>query len=177
MNKIMRTLPAFLVVSLLFAGTVNAQEAGEHFIEEQGGFEIYGPKGWTVVDAGLQHRTFMGPVDNHFSPNLNFSNEEYDGTIDAFIDALLDFLPQLLSNFNVIERGDFTTTGGLTGVRCTTHANMNQVAVRQRMYLFLNDNGRIMVIIATSNQSDGEKYDTLFDESVRTFKWLNSIET
>jgi hypothetical protein len=113
----------------------------------------------------------IGPVDQ-LAPNINFVDEEYNGPIADYIDAVIAFLPQLLSNFTVIERGGFTTNDGLTGGKIITQANMNQTALRQRMYLFLNGKDRIMAITATSSQINGEKYDDIFDESVKTFKWI-----
>jgi hypothetical protein len=56
MNKIMYSLLVFSVI-FAFSGcatnqntknttvTINVEDFGEHFVEEQGGFEIYGPKG------------------------------------------------------------------------------------------------------------------------------------
>jgi hypothetical protein len=158
--------------ALLIFLAINGEVFGEHLVEKQGGFEIYGPKTWEITDVGLKYKVLMGPTENQFTLNINFSDEAYNGPIADYIDATIDLLPQFFSNFTVVERDDFTTNDGLTGVKMVTQANLNQIAVRQRMYFFLNGKDKIMIITASSSQINGENYDDIFDKSVKTFKWV-----
>jgi hypothetical protein len=49
---------------------------------------------------------------------------------------------------------------------------MNEIQVRQRFYFIQNTKGTaIMVISGTAPFFSGDKYDTLFDECVKTFDW------
>jgi hypothetical protein len=173
MNKIIYSL-AILQVMFAFSGNaalVSAEERGERLIEKQGGFEIYGPQAWKIADTGLKYKIFRGPTDKQFTPNINFTDGEHDGSITEYIDAAIEIISQYFTNFILIERTSFTTNAGLKGRKIITEANLNQIPFRQSVYFFLNGKGKIMLITATSNQNNGAEYDAIFDESIRTFIW------
>jgi len=60
----------------------------------------------------------------------------------------------------------------LQGRFITLTGGINDVRVRQRLYLIQNKNKTaIMVINGTAPFAGGEKYDAIFDECVKTFNW------
>jgi hypothetical protein len=145
---------------------------GIQFIEENAGFSMYAPKDWEIVDANQKYKMLMGATENNFSPNINFSDEQFSGKVSDYIDACLELFPQIFSDFKVLERNYFTANNGVQGERITTQARLNEIQVRQRMYFIQNKkNTAIMGITCTVSPAMGTKYDNIFDNCVETFEW------
>jgi hypothetical protein len=154
------------------AKNINPDDFGIHFIEINGGFSMYAPKDWEIADTSLKYKILMGPAENNFSPNINFSEEEFTGEVSDYIDACLELLPQIFANFELLERTGFITNGGVQGGRITTQGRLNDIQVRQRIYIIPNKkNTAIIGITCTISPSMRTRYDAIFDKCVGTFEW------
>jgi hypothetical protein len=175
---------AFCFLGILFVGCIstgnvessnqgfNNEIHGELYVERNAGFSMYIPKGWEIRDMNQKYLMAMGPVEDNFSPNINFGDDQYSGAISEYIDAVIAQLSQLYVDLEIFENEKFTTNIGLQGRYITLSGRMNEIHVRQKLYLMQNKKGTaIMVITGTVLFASGEKYDALFDECVKTFNW------
>ncbi|MCL2293806.1 MAG: hypothetical protein FWC36_02920 [Spirochaetes bacterium] len=150
----------------------NPEILGELFVERNAGFSMFMPKGWEARDMNQKYLMIIGPTENDFTSNINFADEQYSGPISDFVDAVIGMLAQFYLNFQVLQRGDFATNTGLQGEYITILGQVNEIRVRQRIYVIPNKSGTaVMGITATTTPINGEKFDVIFDESVRTFHW------
>jgi hypothetical protein len=152
--------------------SINTDDFGIHFIEKEAGFSMYAPKNWETVDANQKYKMLMGAVENNFSPNINFGDEQFTGKVSDYVEACLELFPQIFADFEVVERIDFQTNNGIQGECMTTQARLNDIHVRQRVYFIPNKRSTaIMVITCTVSPFIGTKYDDVFDSCVKTFEW------
>jgi hypothetical protein len=170
----------FLTACLLIIGcvsqnakqTINTDDFGIHFIEKNGGFSMYAPRNWETIDVGQKYMMLMGARENDFSPNINFGDEQFIGRVSDYTDACLELFPQIFADFELLERIVFTTNNGIQGECITTHGKMNEIQVRQKLYLIPNKrNTMIMAITCTVSPIMETKYDMVFDSCVKTFEW------
>jgi hypothetical protein len=151
---------------------INTDILGELYIEKNVGFSMYIPKDWEIREAGQKYLMVMGPTEDNFTPNINFGDEQFSGQISEYIDACIGLIPQIFADFEVTQRENFVTNKGLQGGYITTQARLNEINVRQRIYVIPNKRGSIVMAITFSMPpSSGTKYDAIFDECVKTFDW------
>lgn len=152
----------------------NSEIHGELYIEGNGSFSMYIPKGWEIRDMNQKYLMIIGPIVDNFGLNINFGDEQYSGPISEYINALIFQLSQFYAEFEVIMNESFMTNSGLQGRYITLFGRLNEVHARQRVYFIQNTNGTaIMVISCSASFASGDRYDSLFDESVKTFTWTN----
>jgi len=168
-----KTFVICCLLAVLFVQNINSQTLGELYTENDGGFTMSMPRGWQTVDANQKYLMIIGPLENGYTPNIGFGDDAaYSGAISAYIDEVLLFLGQFYSDFKVINRGNFSANSGLLGECATFLGSMGEINVRQKMYIFPSTNrSGIMVITCTAPQVNGERYDAIFDECVKTFRW------
>jgi hypothetical protein len=151
---------------------INVDDFGIHFIEKNAGFSMFVPKNWEIIDANQKYKMLMGETENNFSPNINFGDEQFTGTVSEYIEACLELFPRFFTDFEVLEKTDFTTNNEIQGGRITTQGRLNDIQVRQRIYFIPNKrNTVIMGITCTVSPAMGTKYDNIFDNCVKTFEW------
>jgi hypothetical protein len=151
---------------------INTDDFGIHFVEKNGGFSMYAPKEWETVDSNQKYMMLMGAKENDFSPNINFSDEKFSGKVSEYVDASLQLFPKIFADFELLDRTEFTTNNGVQGECITTHWRLNEIQIRQRIYIIPNKrNTVIMGIACTVSPLIGAKYDTVFDACAKTFEW------
>ena len=161
-----------LFVNCISTGNINNDIFGERYDEKNAKFSMYIPKDWVITDSNQKYMMVMGPIKENFRPNITFSDEQYSGIISEYIDAVIGILPQVFADFEVIERERFITNTNLQGGYIIYFGRLNEIMVRQKMYIIQNK-GRttVMAITCTASPVDGEEYDSVFDASVKTFDW------
>jgi len=160
------------VLLALFVQNASSQQLGDLYTERTGGFSMSMPRGWQTANFNQKYLMIMGPEVNGLTPNIGFGDEEFSGTITSHVDAVLGYIPLLFSDFSQINRSSFTTNAGVTGESVTYLVTMGSIRVRQKMYVFPNRRGNaVMVITCTAPVSGGERFDAVFDASVKTFTW------
>jgi hypothetical protein len=160
----------FCILTVLFVKTVSSQQLGELYTERN--FSISMPLGWQTVNNNQQYLMIMGPEINGFTPNISFATESHSGSISDYTNDILNMYPQFFSGFTLINRSSFTTDAELTGESITFLGTFNNIRVRQKLYVFPNRRRTtVMIITCTAPASGGERYDSIFDASVKTFNW------
>ena len=171
-----KSLVVFLVVALGFLGCATngkaIQEEEGRFYERFGGFSIMIPDGWEAHESPmLQYKILIGPADNSFTPNINFETEAFVGTTEVYVDAVIAQLKELLDeNIEVLQRGDFVTAKDLKGERVVFNTVQGR-QFRQILYCFPGKGGKLVATCTVAVESN-ETYDELFDQTMKTFEWI-----
>jgi hypothetical protein len=154
------------------AKNINPDDFGIRFTEASAGFSMYAPKGWKIVDTGQKYKALTGAAEDNFSPIIIFNDEPFTGKISDYIDTCLELFSQILADFELLERTDFTTNSGLQGGCITIQGRLNDIQARQKIYFIPNKrNTAITGITCAVSPATGTKYDTIFDNCVETFEW------
>jgi hypothetical protein len=151
-----------------------SQNLDERHFENTGGYSICPPKSWQFTEVGLKYPVIIGEQQNNFTPNITFVDETVsDVSVTDYIDAVIPMYETLMADVELIHRTDFTTNSNIHGECIIMRARLNAIEVRQTMYAFLKDNKQVIVFITcTAPVGEGEAYDTIFEESVKTFDWI-----
>jgi hypothetical protein len=175
MRKINNRL-LFLVLAFTFFGCATksnlSQEEGR-FIEKSGGFSITIPELWQVAEMpGMKYKLLMGQMENNFTPNINFVDDTFNGSLDVYVDASIEQLKNLLGeNFTFIQRNDFVTAKNVKGEKIVTNSFQYERLLQQIFYFFPGKNGVKMVITCTGLAETGGVFDEMFDKTMETFEW------
>jgi len=162
---------SFLLVVLLIQN-ISSQTLGDLFTERNGGFSMSMPRGWQPMDVGLKYSAIIGNTENGFTPNFTFVDDIFAGSISEYIDATLSALGLFYSDLIIINRGNFSTGSGLQGEYVLIQGRLGEISVRQKAYVFPNVKGDGNITITSSAPSiNGERFDAIFDECVKTFRW------
>jgi hypothetical protein len=176
----MKKIPAiFCFLAMLFINSAfdgyaqnNGEVLGELYVAGDAMFSMNIPAGWEIVDFGFQYQIVRGPVDRDFAPNITFAVEEYSGSLTEFMDEILTGIAVIYADLKVEQRGRFRTNSGLRGETVTIQGRINNLVVRQRLYCFRSrDRASVINITGTTVPVHGERYDTVFDECLKTFSW------
>ena len=165
----------FCLLAILLVNNVFAQNSTSVLhTDKNGGFSMYIPGDWRPVNVGLQYLAVVAPEDNGFTPNITIVEEEYTGGISEYIDAVVTMISAtgFYADLRVLQQSSFTTNSGLQGGYVLFTARLNEITIRQKMYIIHNrSKTTIMGITGSSGLANGDKYDSVFDECVRTFEW------
>jgi hypothetical protein len=140
---------------------------GDFYFGENGRFLIYPPESWQAIDyPGLTFKVILGPVDNDFSPNINFVEEGNSfSTFFTYVDVNTNYLRE--AGAEIITRDQFITENGMEGIRIKT----NTEKLLQIHYLF--DTGQeVLTVTGSAPLQSHIDYETIFDDSVRTLEFL-----
>jgi hypothetical protein len=153
-----------------------AQAVGARLIESEGGFSFCPPAGWTAKQLpGMKYRIAYGsPVDG-FAPNVNAVDEQFVGTLEAYVDNSIKALPSLyeragMKNFRNLSKSEFTTVDNERGFKVVIESEMNGRAVRQTFCVFAGKGDTKLLLTYSVPARGGELFDRLVEESARTFK-------
>jgi hypothetical protein len=171
----------FLVICFYLTGckkqapvqkVIDPDDFGVLYNEENGGFSMYAPQGWQLVEGDQNYLIMMGDVEDGFTPNINFNLIQFGGKVSEVINATLAEFPLIFNDFKLMDRGTFTINNGLKGEYILSQFALGDIRMRQKMYLLPNKrNTAIMAIYCSVSPDTGGKYDFTFDDCVKTFEW------
>jgi len=160
------------LLAVLFIQNINSQTLGDLYTERNAGFTMSMPIGWQTMDANQKYLMIVGPTEKGFTPNIGFADDTFSGSLSDYIDAVFLVIGQFYADLTTVSRGNFSTNSGLRGEYVTIQGRMGEISVRQKMYLFPNViGGGIILVTGTAPAANGEKFDPIFDECVKTFRW------
>jgi hypothetical protein len=165
----------FIVACFLLCLTVNIAHAelGDQYTERAGGFSLQVPKGWQFREfPGLKYQIAFGPASNSFSPNINIVDEVFNGTLKAYVDANQTALNKMFVQFKLIKRDNFVTTRGMKVERLVTTSLQLKNLLRQTFYFIPGVNGKYLVVTCSALAEGGEAFDSVFEESIKTFELI-----
>ena len=163
------TLALFLFLILLSAGCGKSDDPNRHY-EKEGGFSYVPPEGWKMSEyPGLKYRIHLGAFEDNFAPNINVVDEEYDGSLESYVDANIETMRNFIEGFKLVEREPFVTNEGARSIKLTVEGEHYQRLLTQYFYLF--DGGEKKYIVTCSALADNAgNFEPLFDKCVKTFR-------
>jgi hypothetical protein len=171
-KKMKRTFVICCLLAVLFIQNINSQTLGDLYTERNAGFTMSMPRGWQTMDANQKYLMIVGPTENGFTPNVGFADDTFSGPLSEYSDSVLSVIGQFYADLTIINRGNFSTNSGLRGEYATIQGRMGEISVRQKMFIFPNaSRGGIILITGTAPAANGERFDPIFDECVKTFRW------
>jgi hypothetical protein len=162
-----------VVVLVLAASQVGTARGGEEkrYTEAAGGFSFVPPEGWNVREfGGLKYKIVHGPAAAGFAPNINVTDETYEGTVDAYAKANQATLQRVFKNFRLVKMENFQTAGKMQGVRMIIENDQMDKKLRQTFYFFAKGN-RKYVITCSALAEGGDKQDPVFEGCLKTFRF------
>jgi len=119
------------------------------------------------------HRIMVGPEDSGFIPNMTFDVAPYSSSwrIYAFAHLVANRIQNEMEDTIILERGVFTTAGGMEGMRVKTHRD-NYL---QMFYIF--DAGwadgwnRALIFTGSALIQSTVDYAKIFDASIRSLEF------
>lgn len=145
------------------------REPGRHY-EPAGGYSFIPPSGWQMAElAGLKYQVAITDVAG-FNANINFVDEVYDGTLNAYISANRVVLQQAYPDVEFSVQEEFFAAANLPSARLEATLTLNGQRLRQVYYFF--DSGQRNYIATCSLLADGsqELVAEACDQSLRTFR-------
>lgn len=148
-----------------------SSELGARHIETAGGFSFCVPKGWNARDRpGMKFKIILGQAADGFSTNINVVDEEFSGVLGDYVTANKLSLTELLKDYQEVSESNFKTESENPCIKLTITDEQNGIKLRQAFYFFNGPLGKKLVITCSALAKDGEKFDLLFDASMKTFK-------
>ena len=138
-----------------------------------GGFSFCAPAGWEFKDfPGMKFKVAMGPKSGSFSPNVNTVDEAYKASLDSYAEESIRALKTAFQQFKLIKREKFLTNSKILGEKIVTNSLQSNKLLRQTFYIFLGSKGKFLVFTCSCLAENGEKLDTVFEESLKTFDYI-----
>ncbi len=163
-----RILLAMLALAVLGAGC--DRKPTRAFYEKEGGFSFDPPKGWLVVPfPGLKYKIAHGPTEREFAANINVVDESYSGTLSAYVDLNVENIKKVFPDIKVLRREDFQTEDGQAATRLVAE-NKQQGRMLRQTFCFFGPSNRKYVATCTALAEGGESLDSLFAQSMGTFR-------
>ena len=163
-----------LATAFLFFSSLAFAENGTRFYENDGGFSYCPPSGWKLMKfSDENYRVAVGPLENGVAADISFFDEEFDGDVHSYVDEIIDVMGLVLDDYVVLHRDPFTTNAGLAGERViSTSTHKQNVFYRQIHYFLQAPKNKMFTIDCGVLDSVAEKYLSLFEDSVKTFEFI-----
>jgi hypothetical protein len=156
-----------VLIILISTFSCTTTEKGR-FYEEEGGYSIVIPENWEAVKiSDLKYHLIREISAVDFTPNINFTIEGYDITMDEYTDAVIEQLKNILGDdFTVLQQVNFPTLNKLIGKKLIITNNY----IRHTYYFFQGSSNIFITSVCTSLENNSEDYDILFNKIMETFK-------
>jgi hypothetical protein len=145
------------------------REPGRHY-EPTGGYSFIPPSGWQMAElAGLKYQVAITDAAG-FNANINFVDETYDGTLNAYISANRAVLQQAYPDVEFGVQEEFFSAANIPSARLEATLTLNNQKLRQVYFFF--DAGQRNYIATCSLLADGSQEFVVeaCDQSLRTFR-------
>ena len=97
-------------------------------------------------------------------------DESFGGPLEDYVKANLAALPQMLKKYRLLQKDNFVTTAGQQGVRAIVEDEQGNRLLRQTFYFFGKES-TMFTITCTALVDGGEKFDSTFETSMKTFRF------
>jgi len=166
----MKKLFLLLFISMVLTATVFGQVGERHF---ESYYSICPPDSWMVLPyPGQPFKTF---VENDEYPGImTFVSSLQPGSTaeKKWKDAQKNMI-NVVPEYKAISTSEFVTNKGLKGIKHIYTQRAGNYDQRVIAYIFVNPNGRSVVINCGVLLKHGNKYDKVFDNSVATLEINN----
>jgi hypothetical protein len=169
----MKRLGSCLILFLCFSSVIFAQSqrSGPRIYEQSGNFSFCPPLGWNVTEfPGLKYKIASGPAEGNFAANINFVDEEYNGSLRSYVDLSLSQVSSFFQEYKLLDRSEFKTNSGITGERVVINNRQHGFFLRQIFYFLPAAKNKYFVVTCSALDNVSAKYLSVFDESIQTFE-------
>ena len=163
----------FIPLFFSCATNTNVIYNGENrYFEKSSNYSICPPASWQVGEfPGFKNKILIGQADNEITPSINFVEEKYDAQPKEYVDLSIGVLEKIYSDIKLLQRKDFITAKNVKGEKIVYTISQYGRFLRITQYILPGKNGTYMIITCGASGLIGDKYDDLFDKTVRTFEW------
>ena len=166
MNKKLSFFFLILIASFIYA------DVGERYTETEGGYSICPPLYWYIIEIpGFKYRIIYTDPINGFSPNINFINETFYGSLSQYIESANQNLKMVYPDLELMNGETFIINSGIIGYKQIFINSISGNLLRQFSYCFKSDD-KVWIITCTVNNGNGSRFEPIFDESVKTFEFI-----
>ena len=159
-----------LFILLPLSSVVMANQTGSILVETDGGFSYAAPSGWKISEfPGLKFKIAFGKPIDGFSPNINVVDENYNSNLINYVIENEKNMKKIFQNYKHIGKKEFQTNSGLKGIKLVIEADQQGKSLRQTFYFFTRNDGKKLVVTCSVPLEQGEKYNHIFDSSMKTF--------
>jgi hypothetical protein len=167
------TIQKFAIFAIfLFQSLLIFADTGERYFEEEGNFSICPPRDWGVVNfPGLKYKVIYSNAINGFSPNIGIIDEEYSGSLTDYMKLSVENFKKIFPDAEILKNENFRTNNRTNGKKLVFISANSGRMLRQYQYIFENKNIKIC-ITGTVPNSEGNKFEGIFDECAKTFEFI-----
>ena len=165
----------FFYLLFISTGIMLFGQVGERHYEPQSNYSICPPYSWMILPyPGQPLKTFVEDAKDGFPGIMTFVSSLQPGTTleNRWRQGQLN-LSNNIPNYRAVSTSDFTTNSGLKGIKHIYTQKAGSWDQRVIAYMFLAPSGRSVVINCGVLLSYGDRYDSIFDESVATLEINN----
>lgn len=138
--------------------------------EQAGGFSFVPPSGWQGQDIpGMKFKVWVGQPEKDFAANIVVVDEQFDGSLNDYMNENIKSLKILFSKVTIIKRENFQTYEGKDATFFVTQNRQHGKELRQSFFCFGNGNKKYAVT-CTALKQGGTALDELFLKSMQTFQ-------
>ncbi len=155
--------------------------AQEEYADENKEFSFIIPEDWQCINYGtFKYNLVVGERIDNFTQNIVISTEAYKGSMKQYVASSEDGLKKMIPNHKLIKKGEFKNDNKIQAYKFVIE-NEYEIAktkkkVRQYIYTFKNKDV-FFICTASVLQKTSEEMEEVFDESMRSFKFLPKAKT
>ena len=175
MFKVRLNLRKVVAIAICLAGfsTFAYGQTGARVYENKGNFSFQPPSDWSFTEfPGLKYKVAFGPTEKGFATNINFVDETFDGKLTSYVDESLAALKSIFPKFKLLRRETFSTNSGIVGEKIVANNNQQGFNLTQVFYFIPAPKNKYFVITCSVISSVATKYQSVFDESIKTFEFI-----
>jgi hypothetical protein len=152
------------------APTATPVDSPNRHYELSGGFSYVPPSGLELVESSrIQYKIAREPAAEDFAGNMNVVDEEFRGSLDAYVTTSVENMSTYFEGFRQISQDEFQPAEGPPGVRLVVE-NVQSGRTLHQVFYFFGAAERKFVVACTRLAEAGEEFDVVCEESVKTFR-------
>jgi len=165
---------ASLVLLLLLAANVSAQEKPERYADSAVGFSFAVPQGWAVSDVPSEKfKVVHGPRLNGFTPNIATVDDEFEGALKDYMALSQRHLEASYKRLGydsvkLLRQAEFTTREGLVGVKLTNEVKTFGKELVFAQYAFGGKGNAKLIFTCVSLAADFAVIEPVCEASMKT---------
>ena len=165
---------ASLVLLLLLAAHVGAQEKPERYVDSAVGFSFDVPQGWAVSDVPSEKfKVVHGPRLNGFTPNIATLDDEFEGPLKDYMALSQRHLEASYKQLGyegvkLLRQAEFTTKAGLSGIKLTNEVKTFGKELVFAQYAFSGKGKTKLIFTCVSLAADFAVIEPICEASMKT---------
>lgn len=162
-----------LAIFVALSTSVFAAETGARHSEPTGGFSYQYPGDWSVQPyENMKYKMAFGPSNGQFAPNINFMDQQFDGTMEQYSALASQSLQQMLKLEAAPKMEAFQTDSGLKGYSYNYKYTENNVTVDQHGYI-LQKADKLFYVLTCTHLPEQKDVPATCSSIAKSFKFDN----